>query len=262
LIHIRDGTIVFFIILSPVAKGFFKINDQTLTQDEYALIVAGGKGTRFGSSVPKQFLELNGKPVLLHTLEAFYRYSSDIRIVLVLPEEDIGTWEDIATRNRFDRSLVVKAGGPTRCQSVRNGLQMIGDSGYVAVHDGVRPLVTTEIIDKSFRLARLHQSAVASVSLQESLRIVQRAADNSVATTRAVDRSEYRLIQTPQTFDLAILKRAYEIQDNPALTDDASVVEKAGYPIFLFDGDYRNIKITNREDLVVAEALLKGTGRL
>lgn len=233
-----------------------------MTHHEYALIVAGGKGIRFGSSIPKQFLELKGKPVLLHALDAFYRYSADIRIVLVLPEEDIGTWEDIAMRHRFEGTLIVKAGGPTRFQSVRNGLQMIGDSGYVAVHDGVRPLVSTQIIDNSFRLARLHQSAVASVSLQESLRKIERAASESVATTKAVDRSEYRLIQTPQTFDIGTLKKAYEIQEDPALTDDASVVEKAGYPIFLFDGDYRNIKITNREDLAIAEALLTETGRL
>jgi len=217
---------------------------------EYALIVAGGKGTRIKSRLPKQFLELNGKPILIHTLEAFYRYSEKITVVLVLPEDDFSMWNDLCKKHNFYKSIILQKGGETRFQSVKNGLDKIEGSGLVAIHDGVRPLVSEDIIGASFRLAAVHQSAVAAVRLKESIRMTDQ--DN----TKAMDRSRFRLIQTPQTFNVALIKQAYQLKEDPSMTDDASVAEKSGHVISLFEGSYENIKITTPEDLIVAEALL------
>jgi 2-C-methyl-D-erythritol 4-phosphate cytidylyltransferase len=222
---------------------------------EYAIIVAGGKGTRIKSKLPKQFIELNGKPVLLHTLEAFYRYSENIHVILVLPEDDFETWNTIATKFNFNRPLILQKGGETRFQSVKNGLDKIEGEGLVAIHDGVRPLVSSDIIGASFRLAAVHQTAVAAVRLKESIRMTDQ--DN----TKAVDRSRFRLIQTPQTFDLQLIKKAYQMKEDTNLTDDASVAERSGHIISLFEGSYDNIKITTSEDLIVAEALMKARSK-
>jgi 2-C-methyl-D-erythritol 4-phosphate cytidylyltransferase len=218
---------------------------------EYAIIVAGGKGTRIKSAIPKQFIELNGLPVLIHTLNAFIRYSKNISIVLVLPEDDLTTWKKLADKYSFTFPLTIVSGGETRFQSVRSGLAHIGDDGLVAIHDGVRPLISEDIIGASFRLAAVHGSAVAAVRLKESIRMTDQD------TTKAMDRSRYRLIQTPQTFSTAIIKKAYDIREDPSLTDDASVAERSGTTISLFEGSYENIKITTPEDLLVAEALLR-----
>jgi 2-C-methyl-D-erythritol 4-phosphate cytidylyltransferase len=222
-----------------------------MDQKEYALIVAGGKGTRIKSDVPKQFIELNGKPILLHTVESFLKYSYDLVIVLVLPEEDIIKWELICEKYNFNSPITLQKGGDTRFQSVKNGLNKIPGEGLVAIHDGVRPLVSADLIGASFRLAAVHGSAVAAVRLKESIRMTDQ--DN----TKAVDRSKFRLIQTPQTFSLKLIKKAYQIKEDPSLTDDASVAEKSGHVISLFEGSYENIKVTTAEDLVLAEALMK-----
>lgn len=218
---------------------------------EYALIVAGGKGARMGSSVPKQFIELLGKPVLLHTLEAFYRYDSDLTTILVLPEDDFATWAAICRKYNFTKPVILQKGGDTRFQSVRNGLDKIEGEGLVAIHDGVRPLVSEDIIGASFRLAAIHHCAVAAVRLKESIRMTDQH------HTKAMDRSRFRLIQTPQTFDVQLIKKAYRIKEDPSLTDDASVAEKSGHVISLFEGSFENIKITTPEDLVIASALLQ-----
>ena len=218
---------------------------------EYAIIVAGGKGTRMKSDVPKQFMRLKGLPVLAHTINAFLSYNPSISIILVLPSDEIKTWKEICEELKYDPPLTIVTGGETRFQSVKNGLNQINDdSGLVAIHDGVRPLIATDIIGASFRLAAVHGSAVAAVRLKESIRITDQD------TTRAVDRSQFRLIQTPQTFRVDIIRKAYELKENPSLTDDASVAEQAGHKISLFEGSYANIKITTPEDLIVAEALL------
>ncbi len=217
---------------------------------EYALIVAGGKGTRIKSKLPKQFLELNRKPILIHTLEAFYRYSEKIKIILVLPEDDFPIWNELCRKHSFNKPVTLQKGGETRFQSVKNGLDKIEGPGLVAIHDGVRPLVSEDIIGASFRLAAVHQSAVAAVRLKESIRMTDQ--DN----TKAVDRSKFRLIQTPQTFDINLIKQAYLQKEDPSMTDDASVAEKSGHVISLFEGSYENIKITTQEDLIVAEALM------
>jgi 2-C-methyl-D-erythritol 4-phosphate cytidylyltransferase len=216
---------------------------------EYALIVAGGKGTRIKSKIPKQFLELNGLPILMHTINAFYRYSEKVNVILVLPADDFDTWAQLCKKHNFNKPVLLQIGGDSRFQSVKNGLSKIED-GLVAIHDGVRPLVSEDIIGASFRLAAVHQSAVAAVRLKESIRITDQ--DN----TKAVDRSKFRLIQTPQTFQVKLIKDAYQMKEDPSLTDDASVAEHAGHIISLFEGSYENIKITTPEDLIIAEALM------
>lgn len=223
-----------------------------MKKQEFAIIVAGGKGTRMQSSTPKQFMVVNGLPILMHTINAFYDYSKQIKIILVLPEDDLSTWEELIKEYDFKIKHTIALGGSSRFQSVKNGLDKIKqEEGLVAIHDGVRPLINSNTIGASFRIAAVHQSAVAAVRLKESIRKTDQ--DN----TKAVDRSDYRLIQTPQTFDLALIKKAYKIEESPNLTDDASVAEKAGFKISLFEGSYDNIKITTPEDITIAEALLK-----
>ena len=217
---------------------------------EYTLIVAGGKGTRIKSKLPKQFLELNGLPILMHTINAFLRYNRDMTIILVLPEDDFALWSELCVKHNFNIELILTKGGESRFQSVKNGLSKIEGEGIVAIHDGVRPLVSEDIIGASFHLAAVHESAVAAVRLKESIRMTDQ--DN----TKAMDRSRFRLIQTPQTFKVSLIKQAYQQKEDASLTDDASVAERAGHLISLFEGSYENIKITTQEDLIVAKALL------
>lgn len=222
-----------------------------MLQHEYAVIVAGGKGTRIKSTTPKQFLELAGKPILLHTIEAFYRYSKDITVILVLPADAFDTWHSIVNTYNFKYPVVLQEGGESRFQSVKKGLACIETKGLVAIHDGVRPLVTTEVIQSSFKLAGERGSAVAAVPLKESVRVTE--GDQ----TKALDRSKYRLVQTPQTFDVDLIKKAYDLPEDSSLTDDASVAERWGHTISLFEGNYENIKVTTPEDLTIAEVLLQ-----
>jgi 2-C-methyl-D-erythritol 4-phosphate cytidylyltransferase len=229
---------------------------------EFAIIVAGGKGTRMNNTVSKQFIELCGLPILMHTINAFFAYSHDVQVILVLPANELEIWDKLCGKYDFDKNLIIAIGGETRFQSVKNGLSKINeDSGLVAIHDGVRPLVSNDIIEASYQLAAIHQSAVAAVRLKESIRIIDQTPllkDSSAHRqdiTKAVDRSGYRLIQTPQTFDLALIKNAYEIKEEASLTDDASVAERSGCKVYLFEGSYSNIKITTQEDLIIAEAL-------
>ena len=226
-----------------------------MTLKEYAIVVAGGKGTRIQSAVPKQFIELEGLPVLMHTLNAFYHYSESITIILVLPANDLPLWQTLCEKYKFNKPVVVTVGGDSRFQSVKNGLNKISGDGLVAIHDGVRPLVNDSLIGTSFRMASIHQSAVAAVPLKESIRMVD---DMS---TKAMDRSRFKLIQTPQTFHVDLIRKAYESKEDATLTDDASVAERAGHVIKLFEGSYENIKITTAEDLVVASALLKARSK-
>jgi 2-C-methyl-D-erythritol 4-phosphate cytidylyltransferase len=222
-----------------------------LNKNEYVIIVAGGKGTRINSTTPKQFLELCGKPILLHTVEAFINYNHSINIILVLPDGDIDIWNGIAKKYNLTKPITITKGGDTRFQSVRNGLDVISGNGLVAIHDGVRPLVSNDIISNSFKLAEENQAAVAAVPLKDSIRITEKKSN------KAIDRSQFRLIQTPQTFDVQLIKKAYALKEDQSLTDDASVAERGGYKVSLFEGSYENIKITTPEDLIVAEALLK-----
>ncbi|RAJ94105.1 2-C-methyl-D-erythritol 4-phosphate cytidylyltransferase [Larkinella arboricola] len=222
-------------------------------KNRFAIIVAGGSGTRMGTDAPKQFLSIGGMPILMHTIRRFRAYSADLNVIVVLPVSQIPVWEELCRQHQFQEAVMVIAGGKTRFQSVRNGLQSIEtEDGLVAVHDGVRPFVTTSIIRNSFETAERTGSAVTCVPLKDSARLIH--ADGS---SQAVDRASYRLVQTPQTFQLALFKRAFEVEEQPFFTDCASVVEYAGYPITLIDGSYDNIKITTPEDLEIAEQKIR-----
>lgn len=218
---------------------------------KYVIIVAGGSGSRMKSDVPKQFMLLAGMPVLMHTINAFYKFSSEINIIVVLPEAEIITWKVLCEKYSFIVPHIIQEGGNSRFQSVKNGLEKIGNDGLVAVHDGVRPLVSQEVIEKSFETAAKEASAVTAVTLKESIRFIEGKG------SKAMDRSNYQLIQTPQTFKVELLKKSYGVEESEMFTDDASVVEATGHAITLIAGNYENIKITTPEDLVIAECLLK-----
>lgn len=205
-------------------------------------------------------MEMDGRPVLFHTLDAFLRYSPTLPLILVLPEDDVDTWHSLVQRYHYNHPVTIQTGGITRFQSVKRGLEKIPGDGYVAIHDGVRPLVSTDIIGTSFRLARVHQSAVAAVQLKESIRAIADIPADDQKRSLAMDRSLFRIIQTPQTFNLDLLRKAYQLKEDSQMTDDASVVERTGHAVTLFEGSYDNIKITTAADLVIAEALLKRKG--
>lgn len=217
---------------------------------KYAIIVSGGSGTRMQSELPKQFLELAGKPILMHTISAFY--FDEIQITLVLPADQLTLWNSLCAQHNFSVPHTIVAGGATRFNSVKNGLDSITDeSGLVAIHDGVRPLIKRETILNSFKVAENTGNAIVSVACKDSLR------RTSGQENTAVDRADYQLIQTPQTFQISLIKAAFKADYQPTFTDDASVLEQHGLKINLIEGDYRNIKITTPEDLIVAESLLK-----
>ncbi len=216
---------------------------------EYAIIVAGGKGLRMGGDLPKQFLPIGGKPVLMRTLEAFYAYSPAVRIVLVLPRDQQAYWQALCRSHGFTLPHEVAEGGETRFHSVQNGLRLVEVPGLVAVHDGVRPFVSQEVIARCFRLAAEKRAVVPAVAVVETLRHIEGQG------SRTVNRDAYKLVQTPQVFDAALLKEAYTQPYTTAFTDDASVVEAMGVPVYLTEGNRENIKITTPFDLKVAEAL-------
>jgi len=220
---------------------------------KFVVIVAGGSGKRMGNTIPKQFLFLNGKPVLMHTIDAFIGFTETLKIILVLPEGQIDHWKSLCQENNFNTSIQVVIGGETRFQSVKNALDSIKEpNGIVAIHDGVRPLINSEVISNTFDAAEKFGSAVAAVPLKDSIRKIE--GKRNVA----IERRKFWSIQTPQTFNLALLKKAYQIEYNASFTDDATVMEHDGNDIHLVHGDYKNIKITTKEDLTIAEAFLKG----
>ena len=221
--------------------------------DRYAILVAGGKGLRMGSDIPKQFLPLRGRPVLKHTIDVFRRTYPDIHIILVLPREQQDYWRQLCGQHDYDVELCVADGGETRFHSVHNGLSLIPDDarGVVGVHDGVRPFVSPETIRRCFEAAEEFGAVVPVVPVVETVRQV--LADGSSMT---VDRNAYRLVQTPQTFDIQLLKKAYGQPFDSFFTDDASVVEALGHPIKLVEGNNENIKLTNPADLKLAEGMV------
>jgi len=218
---------------------------------QYAIIVAGGKGSRMGVDLPKQFLPVGGKPVLMHTLDVFYHYNSDIRLILVLPKDQQTYWSRLCGENHFFVPHLVVNGGQTRFHSVKNGLACIKEPGLVAVHDGVRPFVSLQVIDRCYRLAEETHAVVPVIDVVDSLREID--GDGS----KAVAREKYRAVQTPQVFESELLKKAYEQPYQPAFTDDASVVEALGFPICLAEGNRENIKITTPFDMKIAQVLVE-----
>jgi 2-C-methyl-D-erythritol 4-phosphate cytidylyltransferase len=224
---------------------------------EYVIIVAGGTGSRMKSDIPKQFVSVNGLPILMHTINAFRKYSERLSIIVVLPENQFDFWENLCVKFGFDVTYRLVAGGETRFHSVKNGLRSIDDaSALVAVHDGVRPVIDREIIARSFQTAAKSGTAVASVPLKDSVRSVGADGNNL-----ALDRNAIRLIQTPQTFRNEWMSHAFDQDYDTKFTDCASVLESAGYPIHLIDGAYENIKITTPEDLKWAEIYLPKVGQ-
>ena len=216
------------------------------------MIVAGGKGLRMGSSIPKQFLPVNGLPVLMRTIKRFREYDNNLKIILVLPEEQHEYWNELCKNYHFTDAYAVVSGGETRFHSVRNGLAVIPDDavGVVGVHDGVRPFPSVEVIGCCFETARTAKAVIPVVPVVETLRHIVDA-----EATETVSRDNYRLVQTPQTFDIQLLKEAYARPYQDSFTDDASVVESFGHKITLVEGNRENIKITTPFDLRVARIL-------
>lgn len=205
-----------------------------------------------GTSISKQYIPIGGKPVLMHTLEAFYKADPLIQLILVLPKDDFDFWKDLCLQYDFTLAHQVVAGGATRFQSVKNGLDSITlSSGLVAIHDAVRPFVSEEVIRESFAKAQESGSAIAVIPLKDSLREV---ASDGVSQFR--ERHRFRLVQTPQTFRLEKIKRAFETPERGEFTDDATVYEFQGWQVTLIEGNMENIKLTTPEDLEFAEFLL------
>ena len=213
--------------------------------------MAGGVGTRMDSSTPKQFLLLAGKPILMHCISAFHEAFQDIQIVVALPEGHLLTWEELCQHYKFTLLHEVVPGGEKRFHSVKNSLTNIPEDGLVAIHDGARPLVSIELIRRSFTEASNYGNAIPSTPVNESLRFVN-GADNE-----PVSREHYRIIQTPQVFSSRLIKKAYETEYDESFTDDATVLELLGEKIHLIEGERSNIKITQPSDLLLAEALMK-----
>jgi len=221
--------------------------------NKIAIIVAGGKGERMNTDIPKQFLEIQGKPILMYTLEAFLDFDASLQLILVLPAAQIAFWEMLCVKHSFDIPHQIVEGGQTRFHSVKNGLDTIKVPALVAIHDGVRPLVSKETISRCFDAAARFGTAIPTMDSIESIRFVD--ANGS----KSVDRNAYKMVQTPQVFDAELLKKAYEQEFSTLFTDDASVVEAMGTKVYLVDGNRENIKITTEFDLIVAERLLELT---
>ena len=220
---------------------------------DYVIITAGGKGLRMGSDIPKQFLPIAGKPVLMRTLERFRAYSSTLQIVLVLPEAQQDYWKQLCKQYDFKVDYQLANGGQTRFHSVQNGLALVPDDveGVVGVHDGVRPFPSIDVILNCYDTARTKKAVIPVIPVVETVR--QLKSEGSIT----VPRDQYRLVQTPQTFDIQLLKAANRQPYNDGFTDDASVVESYGHAITLVEGNRENIKITTPYDIIVAEALCK-----
>jgi 2-C-methyl-D-erythritol 4-phosphate cytidylyltransferase len=220
--------------------------------NHYAIIVAGGSGTRMHSAVPKQFLLLNGIPMLMHTIEAFHLSYTKPLIIVVLHPDSHEYWNDLCAEHNFTISHQLVSGGETRFHSVKNGISLIDDDdAVIAIHDAVRPLVTKEIIDDSYDCAVQYGNAIVAIKSRDSVRQIK---DNR---SQSLNRDEIYLIQTPQTFQALQLKKAYLQPYQESFTDDASVVEQTGVNINLVGGSYQNIKITFPEDIAIAEFLLR-----
>jgi 2-C-methyl-D-erythritol 4-phosphate cytidylyltransferase len=217
----------------------------------YAIIVAGGSGTRMNTEVPKQFLLLKGRPILMHTMEAFHACKLNPKIILVLNIHQHGYWESLCKQYNFTVQHQLVSGGVERFHSVSNGLQTIKGNGIVSVHDAVRPLVSPDLIQRSYLAAEEKGNVVLSIKPTDSIRKI-----DAFGNSEALNRNMMALIQTPQVFDVKLLRKAYLQPFRNEFTDDASVVEHMGITINLMEGERNNIKITFHEDLDIAEYYL------
>lgn len=225
-------------------------------QTKYALIVAGGTGSRMGTDIPKQYQLLAGKPVLMHTLMQFAKSESQPELVLVLHKDMREYWQSLCEKYNFTLVHTLIDGGSTRFQSVKKGLQFIIDqdssaASLIAIHDAARPLINPSLIDQSYTCAASHGACIVALASSNSIRI----GDSSV--NKAVDRTQVWSVQTPQTFRLELLEEAFKQPESPLFTDDASVIEQLGHPIHIIAGEQRNMKITFPEDLEIAQLLLQ-----
>lgn len=217
---------------------------------KHIIIVAGGKGLRMGGEIPKQFLPIGGKPVLMRTIEAFHLYDNTIHVVLVLPVSQQTYWRELCKKYSFELPHEVADGGETRFHSVMNGLALVEGEGLVGVHDGVRPFVSQEVITRCYAEAGTKKAVIPVIGVVETVRRLE--GTDSVT----VPRDQYKLVQTPQVFDVALLQRAYQQKYTEMFTDDASVVEALGEKVFLVEGNRENIKLTTPFDLKLAEMLI------
>lgn len=215
----------------------------------FVVIVAGGIGNRMKSDMPKQFLPIKGKPILLHSLEAFYNYDKEIRIILVLPGESKAYWEEIKQKNKLPYQVTLAKGGNTRSDSVRSGLEFVPENSLVAIHDAARPLVSRDLIDRCFSTAEQLGNSCPCITPSDSMRIKNDAGSGTV------NRALYYLVQTPQCFQSSLIKAAFAKTMNTEFTDETSLLEHTGQEIHLIEGDRWNVKITYPEDLLIAEAL-------
>lgn len=220
---------------------------------DYAIIVAGGKGLRMGADIPKQFLEVGGKPILMHTIQRFADYDAKMQIILVLPHEQQDYWRQLCSQYGFTVPHIIVDGGDTRFQSCKNGIMAIpGDitEGVVGIHDGVRPFVSAEVIERCYETAREEYAAIPVMPVVDTLRFVDRHGGG-----KNVYRGDYKIVQTPQAFDLSLIRQAYAQPYSESFTDDASVVESLGCSVRMVEGNRENIKITTQFDLKVARQL-------
>jgi len=218
---------------------------------EYVIIVAAGSGSRMKSVLPKQFLDLGGQPVVARTIQRFYDYNNSIGIILVLNHDYVEFWKDLCRTINFNVPHQVIAGGVERFDSVKKGLAEIKSTdGIVGVHDAVRPLVSNHTLISCYHMAKEVGNAVPAIAIHDTLRQV----DGGISKT--VNRDHFRIVQTPQCFEINLMRTAYNQEFNPSFTDDASVVESAGIKIVLVEGNKDNIKITTPEDLALAKSLL------
>ena len=215
------------------------------------IIVAGGKGLRMGSDLPKQFIPIGGKPVLIRTIEAFHAYDSNIAIILVLPYSHQVYWKELCANYHFGIPHTIAMGGETRFHSVKNGLGLV-NGGIVAVQDGVRPFASKEMIARCFDATEEYQAVIPVIDSTDSLREMTEGTKSKI-----IDRSKIRLVQTPQVFHTDILKKAYETEFKDTFTDDASVVESMGIDVHLVKGEVTNIKITTPLDLKIGELIVR-----
>lgn len=220
---------------------------------DYVIIVAGGKGLRMGNDIPKQFLPVAGKPILMHTIERFHQYDGSLKIILVLPETQQTYWNELCKKYNFGIDHILVNGGDTRFQSSKNGLAVIpdGEDGVVGIHDGVRPFVAKEVIAECYETAREEYAAIPVCAVTDTLRYIDKRGGG-----KNVLRDDYRIVQTPQAFDISLAKQAFSQGYKENFTDDASVVESLGCQVAMVEGNRENIKITTPFDLKVAEAIL------
>ena len=217
--------------------------------NKHIIIVAGGKGLRMGGDIPKQFLPVCGKPVLMRTMEAFHTYDAAIHIILVLPVSQQAYWKELCQEYQFSLSHDIANGGDTRFHSVMNGLALVEGNGLVGIHDGVRPFVSQEVIARCYEEAEACKAVIPVIDVVETVRHLTEEGSETVP------RDRYKLVQTPQVFEVELLRRAYQQTYTDLFTDDASVVEALGEKVYLVKGNRENIKLTTHFDLKLAEML-------